>query len=232
MAAAHHTFNTFVNHGDNAKYGFLHASDIKTFVNPNDIALAVHGPSDSRVEVPHPDDHLSSEDSAANLPRRYQLYMMSRDGPFSVNFLGEKNVPKWNVSKVEEEAAAAAAVVVVVAAAAAAEVTIQPPPPIHSTAGSDKNFLKEITQPNGKALKGRMYGDPYLVPVDPTSPTQIAAAARAQGKQLKTQHLNPINMTTLTRDQYTVYQLPSWKKMELNEPVPRSQWQKTHTQTQ
>jgi hypothetical protein len=38
-----------------------------------------------------------------------------------------------------------------------------------------------------------------------------------------------IDTTALRRDQYSVYQLPKWNKLQLNEPIPREQWQKAHT---
>jgi len=128
LAAAHHTMNSFVNHGDNAKYGCVFLSDIRTFLadqgQGSKIAFTLHGPEDCRIEVPHPDDYLpqpggsSGEGSPVNkkrkkaengggnddggaLPgaqtppdavqRRYQLYAMSRNGPFDINFIGKQN---------------------------------------------------------------------------------------------------------------------------------------------
>lgn len=42
-------------------------------------------------------------------------------------------------------------------------------------------------------------------------------------------HSTSIDTMTLRRDQYSVYQLPQWNKLQMNEPIPRTDWQKAHT---
>jgi len=199
LAAAHHTFNTFVNYGDNKKYGCLFQKDFNTFMDTkNQIGFAIHGPADSRLEVPHPDDHIvvhsgneTTTVAAASLPpRRYQLYLMSRDGPFSINYFGQKMKSRNEISD-----------------------------------------ERGIPRP-----RGRLYGEPVLSL--PPSKQQEKEAEQQLVKQNQQQkddgnndghYIIPVNTTTLRRDQYSVYQLPEWNKLELNETVPRSEWQKAHT---
>jgi len=204
LAAAHHTFNTFVNHRDNAKYGCLFEQDLKMWfdagetVHGDSIGFAIHGPPESRIEIPHPDDHLpvpvvdssstsssssssssstssssssSSSTTSNKISRRYQLYMMSRDGPFSINFIGKKTERR-----------------------------------------------QEHQDEQGNVLtRGKLYGEPVL-----------GVSDYGFGGSLPVHNVTKINTTSLRRDQYSVYQLPQWNRLELNESIPRSEWQKAH----